>query len=92
MQAGGWAVISSWHQGVSQQEQAPSELHLIYPTVSPHSIGCPQGSAGPTKVAAERTLARVLSLEKGIEPALAWVPQGGPLARTIMQVGAVWFG
>lgn len=58
----------------------------------PHSIGCPQGSAGPTKVAAERTLARVLALEKGIEPALAWVPQGGPLARTIMQVSAVCFG
>ena len=36
-------------------------------------------------MAAERTLARVLSLDKGIEPALAWVPSGGPLARTIMQ-------
>ncbi|KAL4418976.1 hypothetical protein ABPG77_004449, partial [Micractinium sp. CCAP 211/92] len=40
---------------------------------------CAIGSAGPTKVAAERTLARVLALDRGLEPALAFVPAGGPL-------------
>jgi hypothetical protein len=44
-----------------------------------------QGTAGPTKLAAERTLARLFGLERSLEPALAWVPSGGPLARTILQ-------
>ena len=47
-----------------------------------------QGSAGPTKVAGERTLARVMTLDKSLEPALAFVPTGGPLVRTILQVRA----
>lgn len=67
-----------------------------HPPTHPPTIHL-QGTAGPTKVAAERTLARVMTLDKGIEPALAWAPSGGPLVRTIMQVlvlsfclGACW--
>ena len=64
---------------------SPAALQPHWKDLVPSVCAIVQGSAGPTKVAAERTLARVMSLDKGIEPALAWVPSGGPLARTIMQ-------
>lgn len=69
--------------------RAPARLRIMQrqPTPAPPPCVLAQGSAGPTKVAAERTLARVMSLDKagGVEAAQGWVPQGGPLARTIMQ-------
>ncbi len=81
MQEGAGSKFAVYTPVSRRRFPAVSVLFLVFP---PAFF---QGSAGPTKVAAERTLARVLTLDKGIEPALAWVPSGGPLARTIMQVG-----
>lgn len=53
-------------------------------SIPPLHLSILQSSAGPTKVAAERTLARVMQLDKGIEAAAAWAPSGGPLTRTIL--------
>ncbi|KAL4444093.1 hypothetical protein ABPG75_011830 [Micractinium tetrahymenae] len=64
---------------------SPAALPPHWKEVVPSICATVQGSAGPTKVAAERTLARVLALERGLEPAMAFVPTGGPLVRTIMQ-------
>ena len=71
--------VHDFNKGVMLRNQ--TNLHL-------HSE-CVQGSAGPTKVAGERTLARVLTLDKSLEPALAFVPTGGPLVRTMLQVRTV---
>ncbi|PRW50843.1 Translational activator GCN1 isoform A [Chlorella sorokiniana] len=63
----------------------PAALPPHWKELVPSICAIVQSTAGPTKVAAERTLARVLALDKGIEPAVAFVPSGGPLARTILQ-------
>ncbi|KAI3427088.1 hypothetical protein D9Q98_007027 [Chlorella vulgaris] len=64
---------------------APQALTPHWKDIIPSICAVVQGTAGPTKLAAERTLARLFGLERSLEPALAWVPSGGPLARTILQ-------
>ncbi|EFN56582.1 hypothetical protein CHLNCDRAFT_144295 [Chlorella variabilis] len=64
---------------------SPRALPPHWKEVVPSICAIVQGTSGPTKVAAERCLARVLGLDRGLDAALAWVPSGGPLARTILQ-------
>ena len=44
-----------------------------------------QSTAGTTKLAAEKGLSAVLQLGPALDDALAWVPSGGPLVRTLLQ-------
>ncbi len=48
---------------------APADLAPAWRELVPSVCSVVQGSAGPTKLAAERTLARVLGLEAGLEKA-----------------------
>ena len=61
----------------------PTALEPHYPSLVPSICSLLQDTAGPTKLAAERTLARVLQMDKGPTAAQAFLASGqaGSLAK-----------